>query len=342
MNNRLNEILAGIRELGKSVQDLSETQDAGINMTSGFAPLRFRFSSSKSYNFMVKIIICLLLILCVVPAYASGLIISEDTLYTVVKGDTIERIGARFGVDWRRIVKDNSLDIKKNLRVGQGIRVKTSRIVPVERDNGIVINIPDRMLYFFRNGKLDAAFPVGLGKPAKKGARGWTTPVGKFTILQKGKNPSWHVPESIQSEMAEEGKPVLTLVPPGPDNPLGRFAFKTSLQGIMIHETIWPGSVYQFRSHGCIRVTPEHMEKLFDKVEINTPGELIYMPVKAAVSESGRIFLELHRDTYGRSKDLRAEIEAQLNRLGVSARVDRQKIESMIKDKSGVAEDITL
>lgn len=291
----------------------------------------------------MKIIISFLaVILFISVADAADLIISEDHLYTVVKGDTIERIGARFGSGWQRIARENGIDPQKLLKPGQEIRVRIRRIIPVVRENGIVINIPDKMLYFFKNGQLDSAFPVGLGKPSQKGRRGWHTPIGKFKILKKEKDPSWYVPESIQAEMAAEGKQVKTIVPPGPDNPLGRYALKMSLPGILIHETIWPGTVYQFRSHGCIRVLPEHIEKFFDKVEINTSGELIYMPVKVALSADGRIFLELHRDIYGKAGDMRAEIEDRISRLGLSGRVDRQKVEMVLKEKSGIAEDITL
>jgi hypothetical protein len=87
----------------------------------------------------------------------------------------------------------------------------------------------------------------------------WRTPSRTFTITGKERNPLWYVPESIQWQLHVEGKPVLKVVPPGPDNPLGRFALYTSIRGIAIHETIWPTTVFQFRSHGCIRVLPEHL-----------------------------------------------------------------------------------
>jgi len=50
------------------------------------------------------------------------------------------------------------------------------------------------------------------------------------------------------------------------------------------------------------------LSKLFEKVEINTQGELIYKPVKAAGSAQERMFLEVHKDIYGKIKDLRGEI----------------------------------
>ncbi|HBR22391.1 MAG TPA: hypothetical protein DD713_07505 [Nitrospiraceae bacterium] len=110
----------------------------------------------------------------------------------------------------------------------------------------------------------------------------------------------------------------------------------------MIHETIWPTSVYQFRSHGCIRALPENMEKFFKEVEINTVGELIYNPVKVAASDKGRIFLEVHKDIYGKFRDLKTEAKRLIEEKGVAEKVDWQKVETLLKEKSGIAEDITL
>lgn len=272
----------------------------------------------------------------------ADIIIGGEIIYHVVKGDSIELIASRFGVDSKNIIKDNKIDIKKPLQIGQEIRLNTRKIVPIILDNAIVVNIPDRMVYFFKNGNLDMSFPVGLGMPSWRGMTRWRTPIGEFKVIRKRKNPIWHVPESMQWKMAMEGKPVKTVVLPGPDNPLGRYAIDTSIPRIVIHETIWPTTVYQFRSHGCIRVLPDNMEEFFRRVEINTHGKIIYMPVKIAVSDKGRIFLEVHRDIYGRLKDLNAEAQRLIEQRGLSETVNWQKVKEMIKEKSGIAEDVTL
>jgi L,D-transpeptidase ErfK/SrfK len=270
------------------------------------------------------------------------MIIGGETVYTVRQGDTLELIGARLGADWWKIARDNNFDPAQYLRAGQEFKVNTRKIIPTVMQNGIIINIPDRTLYLFKENRLHAAVPVALGKPPEKGKRDWSTPRGKFTILKKAEEPTWLVPESIQKEMGEEGKPVKTIVPPGPDNPLGRYAFKISIPGILIHETIWPRSVYQFRSHGCIRVMPEHMERLFHEVEPDTPGEVIYVPVKVALSDAGRVFLEVHRDVYHEISDMREEVKMRIDKAGLSQKVDWQKAEKVLKKRSGVAEDVTL
>ncbi len=291
---------------------------------------------------MAKYFIAILLLIFRPGVSDADIVIGGDIVYRVVKGDSIEFIGAKLGVSWKNIVKDNDLDINKYIHPGQELVVNTRRIIPKTVDNGIIINIADKMLYYFKNNSLAMAFPVGLGMTSWKGITRWRTPVGKFEIIGKRKNPTWRVPLSMQWKMKMEGKPVKTIVPPGRDNPLGRFAIDTSIPRVVIHETIWPTSVYQYSSHGCIRVLPENMEEFFKDVDRHTPGELIYEPVKIAVSDKGRIFMEAHRDVYGRFNDLRIEAIRLIEEKGISDRVDWQKVDAIIQEKTGIAVDVTL
>lgn len=290
----------------------------------------------------MKIIIFIIFLntLLLPPASKADIIIGGDTIYRVVKGDNIELISSKLGVDKRKIIKDNNLDPKKNLQIGFELKVNTRKIVPKIINNGIIINIPDRMLYFFKDGVLDTAFPVGLGMPSWRGITQWRTPTGHFKITAKRKNPTWHVPASMQWKMEMEVKPVKTVVPPGDENPLGRYALDTSIPRVIIHETIWHTSIYQFRSHGCIRVLPENMERFFNQVKINTAGEILYEPIKIIVS-GNRVFLEVHRDIYGKFKDIKTETKRLLEERGLINRINWEKAEEMLKEKSGIPEDIT-
>ncbi|MBI4688619.1 MAG: L,D-transpeptidase family protein [Nitrospirae bacterium] len=289
----------------------------------------------------MKILIILLVFTLTSAAAFADLIIGKETVYIIKKSDTLELIGAHAGVDWRDIAKRNAIDIKRPLRIGQELRLNTRKIVPKTIDNGIIINIPDRMLYFFKDNRLEKAFPVGAGMPLWRGITRWRTPTGRFTITGKRKNPTWHVPPSMQWKMKMEGKPVQTVVPPGPDNPLGRYALDTSIPKVIIHETIWPNTVYQFRSHGCVRVLPKYMEEFFKEVKTGTPGEIIYRPVKLAVSD-GRVYIEVHRDIYREIKDIRAEALRLIEDAELKDKVDWQKLDMAIRGKAGIAEDITL
>jgi L,D-transpeptidase ErfK/SrfK len=264
--------------------------------------------------------------------------------YTVRKWDTLKRVGARLGVDWRCLVKINNLNPKAQLKPGQIIAYDNRKIVPSALRDGIVINIADRTLYLLRNGEVRTSYPVALGKPPKpEQDEDWSTPTGRFVITSKERDPVWRVPQSIQDEMEERGKQPVKEVPPGKDNPLGKFAMKTSLSGIVIHSTNSPSSINTYASHGCIRVMPEHMEKLFPIVEPRTSGIIVYQPVKLAVSPNGRIFLEVHHDIYDRYKgNLESEVRKLIAKRKVEEQVDWSKISALIRKKSGIPEEITI
>jgi L,D-transpeptidase ErfK/SrfK len=273
---------------------------------------------------------------------SSRLIIGEKKVYTVKKRQSLRMLGAKLGVNWRTLARDNGLDPAKALVAGQKLRINTRRIVPKTRNEGIVINIPDRTLYLFRDKKLEKAVPVGLGMSKNAKWASWQTPTGKFRITSKVKDPTWFVPPSIQKEMKQRGKVVQLKVPPGKGNPLGKYALKTSLSGILIHGTTRPESIYTFSSHGCIRVHPSNIEDIFPDIRVNTGGEIIYQPVKVAISDDGRVFIEVHGDIYGRHKNLETVAKELINRHNAEKKVDWDKVRSSLRKKSGIPEDVTL
>lgn len=263
--------------------------------------------------------------------------------YTVGKGETLKGIGAKLGVEWRQIARMNRLktDGTARLQAGQRLKINTRRIVPKRMDDGVVINIPDRTIYLFRQGKVARTVPVSVGKPGTR-KKPWQTPVGSFNIVSKEKYPTWRVPVSIQKELKEQGKEVSAQVPPGKKNPLGKYLIRTSIPSILIHSTNAPGSIYQFSSHGCIRVHPELMEGLFREVRVSSKGEIVYEPVKLARDDQGRIYLEVHRDVYGKLPDLEHEARRMIEEHRWTGRVDWKKVSSVVRGCAGTPEEITL
>jgi lipoprotein-anchoring transpeptidase ErfK/SrfK len=272
----------------------------------------------------------------------SDRIVGSKGVYTVMKADTIRLISAKLGVTQQHLRSQNSLDAKAYLKVGQKLAYNNRKIIPQQLKNGIIINIPDRTLYYFQHGVLVTALPVALGSVVKNERYIWQTPVGKFKITGKVKDPTWTVPPSIQTEMEEKGKEVVTTVPPGPENPLGKYAIKTSIPGILIHSTTKPSSIYSYSSHGCIRLSPDQMEGFYPQIKVNTRGEIVYKPVKLAVTDNGRVYLEVHSDVYKKSAGLVEEARKLVEKQKLSALVDWEKLKSVVQQKRGIAEDISL
>lgn len=255
--------------------------------------------------------------------------------YTVQPDDYLIKIGARFGVAALVLSRDNGLKYDALLMAGQKLTVDNRHIVPEAREDGLLINLPQRMLYYFRDWELVAAYPVGLGKPT------WPTPVGEFSVIDKAVNKTWRVPKSIQEEMRREGQVVRTEVPPGPDDPLGKYWLGLSLSAIGIHGTIAPASIYHFQSHGCIRMHPDDIEALFAQIERGATGSIIYAPLLLAESE-GRIFLEVHRDIYNKGDVSLGALERLAHDAMLSDRIDWSRAADVLERMEGVARDVTL
>lgn len=288
--------------------------------------------------------LCLLLLACSAAQTAAASetaalatrMVGGETDYTVQAGDTLSSIGARFGTEVAGIARLNGLSATAHLKPGDTLKIDNRHIVPESLETGILINVPQRMLYYFQSGQLAAHYPVGLGRPD------WETPRGSFTVLVREENPTWDVPVSIQEEMRREGKEVVTRVPPGPDNPLGHYWLGLSLPGIGIHGTIAPSSVYKFRSHGCIRLHADDIAELFPRIGAQETGKIIYLPVLLAQLADGRIMLEVHRDVYKRGGNPLKRAQNLAAQAGITDLIDWEQVLQAIKDKAGLARAVHL
>ena len=263
-------------------------------------------------------------------------IVGQRFEYVIQHGDFLISLAARFGESAMAIAQSNAIDYNGLIFPGQRLEIDNRHIVPHTLESGMLINLPQRMLFFFRDGNLAGAYPVGLGKPT------WPTPTGQFRVVQLRKNPIWTVPISIQEELRREGEVVLTKVPPGPDNPLGKYWIGLSLPGYGIHGTSSPPSVYHFQSHGCIRLQPQNIEKLFPEIEIGETGQIIYAPVLLAVLDEGSIYLEVNRDNYNKGVNALQMLKELAEANHLEDRIEWQKAAQVVEQQEGLARQINL
>lgn len=271
------------------------------------------------------------------PSWGAGEIADFSNEHVVVRGDSLTSIGARYGQSVRRLAETNGLDPRARLEVGQRLIVCSRHLAPrvAGLDDGIVINLPQRMAFRYVAGRLDGAWPVAVGRPD------WPTPVGDFTVRTREQDKTWYVPVSIQEEMRREGKPVLTQVPPGPENPLGRHWIGLSLPAIGIHGTNAPASVYGFRSHGCIRMHPDDVAALFERVTLGERGRIVYEPLLLARDARGRIWFEANPDAYRRGGGTIETVRATAREQGIAeAAVDWAQVATMLRERDGLAREV--
>lgn len=206
------------------------------------------------------------------------------------KGDTLPDLARHFslGIDDVRAANPG-VDIWVP-GAGERILLPLNFILPDARRNGIVINLATmRLFYFKKDGDRLAVstYPVGVGTEERP------TPMGEMVITRKKHRPTWYVPASIAADHRKKGDPLPSRVPPGPLNPLGEYALYLSEPSYLIHGTNKPASIGLRATNGCIRLYPEDIERLFKKVPVKTPVQIVNQPYLAG-RRDGIVYLEAH------------------------------------------------
>ena len=206
-------------------------------------------------------------------------VVGEIATITARFDDTLIDLARQHGIGYQDIVRANP-DV--NVWVpGEGTEVviPTRYVLPSGPRTGVVLNLAEYRLYYFPESKGDEPAVV-MTYPISIGRMDWETPLGMTSVVSKMTNPSWYPPKSVRDEHAAEGRPLSSVVPPGPDNPLGKHAMRLGLPGYLIHGTNRPAGVGMRVTHGCLRMFPEDIRYLFDHVAVNTPVRIINNPVK--------------------------------------------------------------
>ncbi len=252
--------------------------------------------------------------------------------HVVHKGESLIELARVYNVGFNQMSAANpSLDAFVPTP-GATVTIPTSWILPRAAAPGVVVvNVSEMRLYLIpANGGVPLTFPVGVG------LEGWNTPLGTFTVIGKQANPTWYPPASIRRENPE----LPVKVPPGPDNPLGTHALRLSKGTILIHGTDEPYGVGRKASHGCIRLYPEDIPVLYQRVPVNTRVKMVREPLKIGVRH-GRVFVEVHDDPDA-NVDLRREAARLLSERRLATFVDAQRLEKAIEEQRGIPVDVSL
>jgi len=267
----------------------------------------------------------------------SSQIVGQSIDYTIQKGDNWIRLGAHFGVGAAVIAADNGVLPGSTITAGKTLHIDNRHIVPIQFVDGIVINLPQRMLFYFENYALKGDYPVAVGRVAPQ----WRTPVGKFRIIQMREAPIWRVPDSVREEMLANGKAPLSRVQPGPDNPLGDYWIGINLPSIGIHGTNSPMGIYGFHTHGCVRLNPADVEALYESVDLGDRGVTIYQPIMLARTGDGRIYLEVNRDAYKKGISGIGYVRKLADADHLSDLIDWSRAGEVTDRSDGIARDVT-
>jgi L,D-transpeptidase ErfK/SrfK len=165
------------------------------------------------------------------------------------------------------------------------VTLPTAHVLPDAPPKGIVINIAELRMFWFRPDGAVETHPIGVGRD------GLETPTGQTRIVRTQERPVWYPTAGKRLDNPD----LPAAVPPGPDNPLGEYALYLGWPTYLIHGTNKPYGVGRRLSRGCIRMYPEDIESLFPRIPVGTPVTVVDQPIKLGWHE-GELYVEAHPD----------------------------------------------
>ncbi|MBE0487980.1 MAG: L,D-transpeptidase family protein [Halomonas sp.] len=271
------------------------------------------------------------------PLPDEGNVIGETYAVTVENHeDTLIDIARRHNIGYEEIVRANpevSIWIPGE---GTEVMIPGGFILPDAERTGIVINIAELRLYYYPEvGEGETprveTYPIGIGR------EGYDTPLGITKTTMRLEDPAWYPPRSMREEAAARGEPAPAVVPPGPDNPLGRHAVLLDIPGYLIHGTNDPDGIGMRASRGCIRMFPEDIETVFDNVSVGTQVNIIDQPIKVGWQDGQplvQVFQPLEEQEHGMSALI--ETIARLNEVNANGQAfDYEQLRGLLESPSG-------
>ena len=233
---------------------------------------------------------------------------------------------------------------------GATVILPSRYIIPNAERKGLLLNLPEMRIYYFPEPKKGEK-PMIITHPVGIGRMDWVTPLGISKIVEKKKDPTWIPPKSLQMDRIANGEqPYPSIVPPGPTNPLGRHAMRLSIGGgsYLIHGTIKPFGVGMRVSAGCVRMYPEDIEALFDKVPVGTQVQVVNQPIKLGWLLDS-LYIELHppleedEERYSNYKQMVVTaindfltLKSSKKNIPADFEIDQEALKQAIIERSGI------
>ncbi|MFU8830540.1 MAG: L,D-transpeptidase family protein [Wenzhouxiangella sp.] len=228
---------------------------------------------------------------------------------------------------------------------GEGTRVliPSLHVLPAGPRDGIVINRAEKRLYYYFDDP-DSGQPRVLTHPIGIGRDGRATPAsGQTRVVTKLDRPAWYPTEGVRADYASRGIPLASVIPPGPDNPLGEHVLVLDMPGYLIHGTNRPDGVGMRVSQGCVRLYPEHIKGLVETVPLGTPVHFVDQAIKLGYRD-GLLYLEVHAGADGEAPDpgmVMDRIDAWIANHAHSQPIDPERVASAASAADGIPAVIT-
>ncbi len=137
------------------------------------------------------------------------------------------------------------------------IKRKMIRYDTKQKPGTIVVNTKERRLYHVQGNGKAMRYGIGVGRDGFQ----WS---GTHRVSRKAEWPGWTPPAAMRKR--QPGLPA--YMPGGISNPLGARALYIGSTIYRIHGSNEPWSIGQAVSSGCIRMTNQDVEHLYERVRV--------------------------------------------------------------------------
>lgn len=275
---------------------------------------------------------------------ANSRLIGENTTFTVPNdGRPLEAIAADYKIGLLGMLEANPGTDPFLPLPGSVLTIPTQMLLPDTPREGIVINLAELRLYYYPKGQNKViVYPIGIGQ------LGRNTPTMTTSISQKIPNPTWTPTANIRKHYLAQGTTLPSVVPAGPENPMGLFALRLSAGSgeYLIHGTNANFGIGMRVSSGCIRLRPDDIQTLFNSVPKGTRVQIINEPVKYSVEPDGKRYVEVHQPLSRVDGDdpqtMPIAISSSLQKFIDDSQTDAQVVHNAIARRSGMPTLVTL
>ena len=256
------------------------------------------------------------------PAEQSRLV-GEDMSVSVSGGQSLYDLARARGYALEHLAEANGMPVSLAAVQRDKVLVPSRRILPMDAPaNGIVVNLPERGFYVFREDEQPGFFPIAIGEPGR-----FQTPTGNYSIVEKVVDPQWIAPE--WAGLGEDN-----VIPAGPDNPLGDRWIGLTSSGLGMHSTNNPSSIGSATSHGCMRMYPEIARAVFERVKVGWPVRIEYETSRVTLEKDG-IYAVCFPDPYS-AVDRETQLKEKFQELDLDGFYSLIDADGLLKKKSGV------
>jgi len=220
---------------------------------------------------------------------------------------------------------------------GTTLVIPQQLILPDTKREGIVINVAEMRLYYYPpDTNTVEVLPIGIGQAGRETPRNWVT-----RVERKQEAPAWVPTANTRREYESRGETLPAMVPPGPENPMGRYAIYIG-RLYAIHGTNARFGIGLRVSQGCIRLRDADIKYLFDNVPVGTRVQIIDRPVKFTTEPDGSRWLEVHeplsrnRGEFESNKRVPLSVQPVLRKAMQEGSVNAAAVTEAMERRSGM------